>query len=71
MLIEYKHALSPSWLPFPFHGFKWYFFQECDEPEEFLSLEEKDAKAKEVTLGRILTDADFKKIDAAQLRKQV
>jgi len=44
---------------------------ECDEPEEFLSLEEKDAKAKEVTLGRILTDADFKKIDAAQLRKQV
>ena len=48
-----------------------YSDQEGDEPEEFLSLEEKDAKAKEVTLGRILTDADFKKIDAAQLRKQV
>jgi len=38
---------------------------------DFLSLEEKEAKAKEVTLGRILNDEDFKKIDAAQLLKQV
>jgi len=43
-----------------------------DEPEQkFLSLEEKAAKASEVTLGRILTDEDFKRIDSAQLKKQV
>lgn len=43
-----------------------------DDPEKkFLSLEEKAAKASEVTLGRILTDEDFKKIDSAQLKKQV
>ena len=36
-----------------------------------LSLEEKTAKAREATLGRILSDEDFRKIAAAQLRKQV
>jgi len=36
-----------------------------------LSLEEKEAKAREATLGRILSDSDFRKIAAAQLRKQV
>ena len=36
-----------------------------------MSLEEKAAKAREATLGRILTDEDFRKIAAAQLRKQV
>jgi len=41
------------------------------EQTDHLSLEEKLAKAKEVTVGRILTDEDFRKIDAAQLRKQV
>lgn len=45
---------------------------EDEQPEQkFLSLEEKAAKASEVTLGRILTDEDFKKIDNAQLKKQV
>merc|ERR1711915_973442 len=42
-----------------------------EEEEEFLSLEEKEAKAKEVTASRFLTDEDFRKIDAAQLKKQV
>ena len=43
-----------------------------EKPEkEFLSLEEKQARAKEVTANRILTDADFRKIDALQLKKQV
>eukprot|EP00088_Acartia_fossae_P013665 TRINITY_DN1721_c0_g1_i4.p1 TRINITY_DN1721_c0_g1~~TRINITY_DN1721_c0_g1_i4.p1 ORF type:complete len:736 (-),score=222.23 TRINITY_DN1721_c0_g1_i4:131-2293(-) len=36
-----------------------------------VTLEEKAAKAQEVTVGRILTDEDFKRIDAAQLKKQV
>lgn len=44
--------------------------EEEKEGEE-LSLEEKKERAKQVTLGKILTDEDFKKIDAAQLRKQV
>jgi len=38
---------------------------------EHLSLEEKAKKAAEVTSSRLLTDADFKRIDAAQLKKQV
>jgi len=38
---------------------------------EQLSLEEKAQKAADVTSSRILTDADFRKIDAAQLKKQV
>jgi len=36
-----------------------------------LSLEEKKTKAREMTLTKVLTDEDFRKIDAAQLRKQV
>merc|ERR1712150_223927 len=39
--------------------------------KEFLTAEEKDQKAKLVTARRILSDADFKKIEATQLRKQV
>ena len=42
-----------------------------DSKKEFLTLEEKRRKAAAVAAGRILTDADFRKIDAAQLRKQV
>jgi protein SDA1 len=38
---------------------------------EYLTLEEKKQKAAEVTSSRFLTDADFKRIDAAQMRKQV
>ncbi len=48
-----------------------------DEAEEneggnnMTSLEERRAKASEVTVSRILTDADFKRIESAQLKKQV
>lgn len=45
--------------------------EEANEEENATSLEERKAKAIEVTSTRILTDADFKRIDAAQLRKQV
>lgn len=38
---------------------------------DYLTLEEKAKKAAEVTASRLLTDADFKRIDAAQLKKQV
>ena len=38
---------------------------------DYLTLEEKAKKAAEVTANRLLTDADFKRIDAAQLKKQV
>jgi hypothetical protein len=38
---------------------------------DYLTLEEKAKKAAEVTSSRLLTDADFKKIDAAQLKKQI
>ena len=41
------------------------------EEEKMLTLEEKKAKARATTLSRVLTDEDFKKIDAAQLKKQV
>jgi protein SDA1 len=34
-------------------------------------IEERKAKAAAVSLSRILTDKDFAKIDAAQLKKQV
>lgn len=44
---------------------------EEDKEKAMMSLEEKKTKAREMTLGRILTDEDFKKIDAAQLKKQV
>ena len=36
-----------------------------------LSAEEKKVKAEEIVLERILTDEDFKRIEAAQLRKQL
>ena len=42
-----------------------------DKVEDATSLEERRAKAMEVTSSRILTDADFKRIEAAQLKKQV
>eukprot|EP00092_Neocalanus_flemingeri_P019099 GFUD01020689.1.p1 GENE.GFUD01020689.1~~GFUD01020689.1.p1 ORF type:complete len:677 (-),score=233.24 GFUD01020689.1:31-2061(-) len=42
-----------------------------DEKDIILSLEDKAKKAREATLGKILTDEDFAKIDAAQLKKQV
>ena len=41
------------------------------EEEKMLPLEEKKEKARATTLSRVLTDEDFKKIDAAQLKKQV
>merc|ERR1712010_105282 len=41
------------------------------EDEKMLTLEEKKEKARATTLSRVLTDEDFKKIDAAQLKKQV
>ena len=48
---------------------------EGDDDEEgdkqFMTLEEKRVKAAENASSRIFTDADFKKIDAAQLKKQV
>jgi len=42
-----------------------------DEKDILLSLEDKAKKAREATVGKILTDEDFLKIDAAQLKKQV
>ena len=39
--------------------------------EKMLSMEAKKTKAREMTLTKILTDEDFKKIDAANLKKQV
>merc|ERR1712079_163019 len=44
---------------------------EKNTEKDVMSLEEKTEKAREATLGRILTDEDFRKIAAAQLRKQV
>jgi len=43
----------------------------CKDKDEILTIEEKVKKAREATLGKILTDEDFRRIDAAQLRKQV
>ena len=42
-----------------------------EEEENKTSLEDRQAKATEITSTRILTDEDFKRIEAAQLRKQV
>jgi len=42
-----------------------------EREKDMLSLEEKRAKAREMTIGKILSDEDFRKIDAAQLKKQV
>merc|ERR1711915_1062897 len=42
-----------------------------NEEDIILSLDEKAKRAKEATIGKILTDEDFRKIDAAQLKKQV
>merc|ERR1712224_279172 len=39
--------------------------------DDFLTVEEKEEKAKLVTASRILSDAEFKKIESAQLKKQV
>ena len=44
---------------------------ETDPKKDVMTLEEKTQKAREATVGRILTDEDFRKIAAAQLRKQV
>jgi len=45
--------------------------EEDEEEGTYLTLEEKKAKAQEATIGRIFTDEDFRRIDAAQLKKQV
>ena len=42
-----------------------------DKNNDVLTLEEKTQKARDATVGRILSDDDFRKIAAAQLRKQV
>ena len=42
-----------------------------DKNNDVISLEEKTQKARDATVGRILSDDDFRKIAAAQLRKQV
>ena len=42
-----------------------------DKKDDVLTLEEKTQKARDATVGRILSDDDFRKIAAAQLRKQV
>ena len=39
--------------------------------DEFLTQADKEEKAQKVTASRILTDAEFKKIESAQLKKQV
>ena len=47
--------------------------EDTDIPKEsvFLTAVEKEEKAKLVTASRILSDAEFKKIEATQLKKQV
>merc|ERR1719450_429060 len=45
--------------------------EKSEKKDDILTLEEKEQKARDATLGRILTDEDFRKIAAAQLRKQV
>merc|ERR1719420_2286551 len=45
--------------------------EKVEKKNDILTLEEKEQKARDATLGRILTDEDFRKIAAAQLRKQV
>merc|ERR1719283_440152 len=47
------------------------WMKQKNEEEIILSLEDKAKKAREATIGKILTDEDFRKIDAAQLKKQV
>ena len=42
-----------------------------DKKDDVMTLEEKTQKARDATVGRILSDDDFRKIAAAQLRKQV
>ncbi|QQP50429.1 Protein SDA1 -like protein [Caligus rogercresseyi] len=44
---------------------------EDEEAKPILTLEEKRSKAAAVTESRILSDADFRKVDAEQLKKQV
>ena len=45
--------------------------ESTDNKKDVMTLEEKTQKAREATVGRILSDEDFRKIAAAQLRKQV
>merc|ERR1712025_1275740 len=45
--------------------------EKVEKKNDILTLEEKEQKARDATMGRILTDEDFRKIAAAQLRKQV
>ena len=40
-------------------------------PEDPTVIEERKAKAAAVSLSRILTDKDFSRIDAAQVKKQL
>jgi len=49
----------------------WIELDQPEDPDAKLTIEEKAAKAAEVTSARILTDEDFKRIKDAQLRKQV
>ena len=49
-----------------------YFQTNLRQPkDEVLSQEEKRSRAREITTSRMLTDSDFKKIDAVQLKKTV
>jgi len=41
----------------------------ASKEDEFLTQADKEEKAQKVTSSRILTDAEFKKIDSAQLKK--
>ena len=43
----------------------------ASKEDEFLTQADKEEKAQKVTSSRILTDAEFKKIESAQLKKQV
>ena len=45
--------------------------ESTDKNNDVMTLEEKTQKARDATVGRILSDDDFRKIAAAQLRKQV
>ena len=45
--------------------------KESSKENIFLTPEEKEEKAKLVTASRILSDSEFKKIETAQLKKQV
>uniref|UniRef100_A0A0K2TS45 Protein SDA1 n=1 Tax=Lepeophtheirus salmonis TaxID=72036 RepID=A0A0K2TS45_LEPSM len=45
--------------------------EEEKKEKQLLTMDEKQSKASAITESRILTDADFRKVDAAQLKKQI